>query len=67
MLNLVLEHHRDDGDFVIIEVYVDRDWKLAQLLPMLEWAERIPDGMRVKTYVQERVPWDRDPDRRPRP
>lgn len=66
MLNLILEHHRDDGDYITIEVYVDATWKLAELLPFLEWAEGIPDGMRIKGYVRERVPWAKDPSRRPR-
>lgn len=67
MLNLILEHRKPDGDYITVEVYVDKEWKLAGLIPFLEWAENLPDGMRLKTYVRERVPWAKDPTRRPRP
>lgn len=64
MLQLILEHEQPDGNFVTIEALVDEMWKLPQLLPLLEWAENMPDGMRIKGYVREKVPWARDPNRR---
>ena len=66
MLNLVLEHEKGNGEFVTVDVMVDRSWKLANLKPFLDSAENLPDGIRIKVFTAERVPWDKRPDRRPR-
>lgn len=65
MLNLVLEHQKANGEYVTVEVYVDASWKLANLKPFLDAAQELPDGIRIKTYVAEKVPWDRRPGRHP--
>jgi hypothetical protein len=64
MLQLIMEHKKDNGEYVTIEVMVDATYKLAELVPFLKAAENLPDGIRIKLYTAERVPWDRRPDRR---
>lgn len=65
MLNLILEHEKANGEFVTVEVYVDVAWKMTELKPFLDAAQDLPDGIRIKLYVAEKVPWDRRPGRHP--
>jgi hypothetical protein len=65
MLNLVLEHEKASGEIVTVEVYVDATWKLSELRPFLDAAQDLPDGIRIKLYVAEKVWWDRRPGRHP--
>lgn len=65
VMNIVLEHTQPNGEIVTVEVMVDRAWKLVNLVPFLEAAENLPNQMRIKVYVAEKVPWDRRPGRHP--